>query len=195
MILLWLRTLVAHIIPRNHKQGATHENKSPSIQDPFCVLLLGILTMLPEPQRSPRPPRRLELYRFVLVQAVPGKLLDLIDLYRKRIPIIKAGGDEIPFHYSPLAGRSVGSGGDLSFRSFTEYYSKDRISKRTEAADASGVVQPEFARKFYELCVLARGCIHGSHSVVRFSRRHVKDPGWLHSGDDARRFPCGKRMC
>lgn len=32
-----------------------------------------------------------------IVQAAPGKLLDVIDMYRKRIPVITAGGNEAPF--------------------------------------------------------------------------------------------------
>ena len=64
------------------------------------------------------------LYRFVIVQAAPGKLLDLIDLYRSRMPVIAAGGDELPF----VVRHSQGDHWDLCIiypsGSFTEYYSK-----------------------------------------------------------------------
>jgi hypothetical protein len=48
-------------------------------------------------QASPQPAAAPELYRFVLIQAAPGRLLDLIDLYKKRLPVIAAGGDELPY--------------------------------------------------------------------------------------------------
>ncbi len=56
------------------------------------VLLAVSLSSQPQ-QPSPAP----ELDRFVLIQAAPGTLLDLIDLSKKRIPVIAAGGDEVPY--------------------------------------------------------------------------------------------------
>ena len=81
------------------------------------------------------------LYRFVIIQAAPGKLLDLIELYRSRMPVIAAGGDELPF----VVRHSQGDHWDLCViypsGSFTEYYGRERVAKRQAAADASGLLQ------------------------------------------------------
>jgi hypothetical protein len=142
-------------------------------------LLLGILTMLPGSVLFAQASQTDELYRFVLVQAAPGKLLDLIDLYRKRIPVIKAGGDEVPF----IIRHSQGDRWDLVViypsGSFTEYYSKERISRRMEAANASGMSNPEFARKFYELVSWHEDVFMEGPPLAAF-RAHVKDMGLLH---------------
>jgi len=55
-------------------------------------LALSLLAAAPQQPAAP-----MELYRFVLIQAAPGRLLDLIDLYKKRIPVMAAGGDEVPY--------------------------------------------------------------------------------------------------
>ena len=92
-----------------------------------------------------------ELYRFVLVQAAPGRLLDLIDLYKSRLPVIAAGGDELPI----IVRHSQGDRWDLVVvypsGSFTSYYSAERTARRERAAAASGVSGAEFARRFYDV--------------------------------------------
>ncbi len=92
-----------------------------------------------------------ELYRFVMIQAAPGRLPDLLTLYRQRAPIIAAGGDELPV----LIRHSQGDRWDLLViypsGSFTEYYSRERVAKREAAANASGVSNAAFAKQFYDL--------------------------------------------
>lgn len=120
-----------------------------------------------------------ELYRLVLVQAAPGKLLDLIDLYRKRLPVIRAGGDESPF----IVRHAQGDRWDMAIiypsGSFTEYYSKERIARRNEAANASGVSNQEFARRFYELVAWHEDIYLEGPPLEQF-RAHVKEAGLLH---------------
>jgi hypothetical protein len=75
------------------------------------------------------------LYDARLVQAAPGRLLELIDLYKARYPIYQAAGDEPPFWMR----HSQGDRWDLMIlfpmSSYAEYYRPDRIEKRkkTEA--------------------------------------------------------------
>ncbi len=92
-----------------------------------------------------------ELYRFVMVQAAPGRLLELIDLYKARLPVMAAGGDELPI----IVRHSQGDRWDLVVMypsgSFTTYYSAERMAKRNAAAAASGVSNAAFAEKFYAL--------------------------------------------
>src|SRR5215510_3226226 len=100
---------------------------------------------------APQTPASTELYRFVLIQAAPGRLLDLIDLYKKRIPVITAGGDEAPF----IVRHSQGDRWDLCViypsGSFSSYYSEARVRRRETAAAASGVTGEQFAKQFYDL--------------------------------------------
>ena len=120
-----------------------------------------------------------ELYRFVFVQAAPGRLLDLIDLYRKRIPVITAGGDEAPY----IIRHSQGDRWDLAViypsGSFTSYYGVDRMSRRTKAAEASGVTNAQFAKQFYDL-VAWHEDVYVEGPPLPVFRDYVKDLGLLH---------------
>ena len=77
------------------------------------------------------------LYRTTLIQAAPGKLLEVVDLYKAGWPGVKDSGDE-----PPMAMRhSQGDRWDLlllfPMGSFGEYYSSERIAKRQKARDAA----------------------------------------------------------
>lgn len=77
------------------------------------------------------------LYRTTLVQAAPGKLLEVIDLYKAGWPGSKDSGDE-----PPIAMRhSQGDRWDLlllfPLGSYGEYYAPERIAKRFKARDAA----------------------------------------------------------
>src|SRR5262249_27692018 len=109
--------------------------------------LIALALALLGSQRAPASPAAPELYRFVLIQAAPGRLLDLIALYKERLPVIAASGDELPF----IVRHSQGDRWDLLVvypsGSFTEYYSGERVRRRDEAARASGVSGEAFAKK------------------------------------------------
>jgi len=73
------------------------------------------------------------LYKVKLVQAAPGKLLEVIDLYKASLAGYKDAGDE-----SPLWMRhSQGDHWDLlimiPMKSYTDYYNPDRVAKRRQA--------------------------------------------------------------
>jgi hypothetical protein len=120
-----------------------------------------------------------ELYRFVIIQAAPGRLLDLIDLYKKRAPVVVAGGDELPF----MVRHSQGDHWDLLViypsGSFTEYYSRERIAKREAAASASGVPSAAFARQFYSM-VAWHEDLYVQGPPLPVFRAHLKDAGLAH---------------
>ena len=77
------------------------------------------------------------LYKVSLVQAAPGKLLEIIDLYKARAAEMKQAGDEAPLWMR----HSQGDHWDLMilfpFGSYSEYYQTDRMSKRKQAEQAS----------------------------------------------------------
>ena len=77
------------------------------------------------------------LYKVSLVQAAPGKLLDLIDLYKARAAAYQAAGDELPLWMR----HSQGDHWDLMILfpmgSYTDFYQAGRISKRKQSEQAS----------------------------------------------------------
>jgi hypothetical protein len=91
------------------------------------------------------------LYKAMFVRAAPGRLLDLIALYKERMPVYDASGDLRPFRMR----HSQGDQWDLMFlfpmESYSEYFKPDRIAKRKQAAEKAGLPQDQFAKKFYEL--------------------------------------------
>jgi len=129
--------------------------------------------------QAPQPAAAPELYRFVLIQAAPGRLLDLIDLYKKRLPVIAAGGDELPY----IVRHSQGDRWDLLViypsGSFTSYYSAERMRRRDAAATASGVSGEQFARQFYDLVSWHEDVYVEGPPLAAF-REYVKDLGLLH---------------
>lgn len=142
----------------------------------FALSVLLVPSALPQ---SGQPAAANELYRFVLVQAAPGRLLELIDLYKNRLPVIAAGGDEAPY----IVRHSQGDRWDLIIiypsGSFTSYYSSERMRQRSAAADKSGVSNAEFARKFYEL-VAWHEDVYVDGPPLAFFRDYVKDLGLVH---------------
>ena len=77
------------------------------------------------------------LYKTTLLQAAPGKLLEVVDLYKAGWPGSKDSGDE-----PPIAMRhSQGDRWDLlvlfPMGSWGEYYSPERIARRQKAAEAA----------------------------------------------------------
>jgi hypothetical protein len=76
------------------------------------------------------------LYKVSLVQAAPGKLLELIDFYKSRAAAYQQAGDETPLWMR----HSQGDRWDLlilsPMGSYADYYQPERISKRKKADDA-----------------------------------------------------------
>jgi hypothetical protein len=98
----------------------------------WLFLALGVLDSAP-----PAPPSTTYLYRTTLIQAAPGKLLEVIDLYKAGWPGSKDSGDE-----PPIAMRhSQGDRWDLlllfPMGSWGEYYAADRIARRQKAGAAA----------------------------------------------------------
>jgi hypothetical protein len=105
-----------------------------------CVLWLIVLNWCTVSAGTPAPKPQ-DLYRVTLVQAAPGKLPELIDLYKQRAAELKEAGDEAPLWMR----HSQGDHWDLMILypmgSYAEYYKAERTKKRTEAerATASGL--------------------------------------------------------
>jgi hypothetical protein len=97
-----------------------------------CLTLAFALSGSPAPA-----PATGTLYRTSLIQAAPGKLLEVVDLYKAGWPGLKDSGDE-----APIAMRhSQGDRWDLlllfPMGSYGEYYAADRVARRRKAALAA----------------------------------------------------------
>jgi len=83
------------------------------------------------------------MYKTTLVQAAPGKLLELIDLYKTRASAYQAAGDDAPLWMR----HSQGDRWDLlilfPIGSYSEYYQPQRVAKRAQA-DASQNLSEKF---------------------------------------------------
>jgi len=141
----------------------------------MLTTLLALILAAPQVPAGAPP----ELYRFVLIQAAPGRLLDLIELYRKRLPVMAAGGDELPY----IVRHAQGDRWDLLViypsGSFTTYYSAERVQRREEAARASGTSSADFARQFYDLVAWHEDVYVEGPPLPAF-RDYVKDLGLVH---------------
>jgi hypothetical protein len=84
------------------------------------------------------------LYKTTFVRAAPGKLLDLIALYKERMATIEATGDARPFWWRHTQGDQWDLMLLTPMGSYAEYYSKGRIAGRNKSAGPS---QEEFVRK------------------------------------------------
>ena len=87
------------------------------------------------------------LYKATFVRAAPGKLLDLIALYKERMAVYDASGDERPFWWRHTQGDHWDLMLLFPIGSYTEYYSPERVGRRKKATDESSLSAPEFLRK------------------------------------------------
>jgi len=90
------------------------------------------------------------LYRTTFVRAAPGKLLELIDLYKGRMDVIAAGGDEKPFWWRHTQGDQWDLMLLFPMENYSAFYAPDRVARRTRAAGASSLPAAEFAAKLQE---------------------------------------------
>lgn len=101
----------------------------------MTILALALLLAARSP--APAPNGGTYLYRAALVQAAPGRLLELVDLYKSGWPGTKDSGDEPPIGMR----HSQGDRWDLlllfPMGSLETYFSADRVRARGRAADAA----------------------------------------------------------
>lgn len=98
-------------------------------------MLLGVPAGAQCAPEMPHPPAQSPyLYKTQLVQAAPGKLLELIDLFKQRVAEDAAAGDEAPMWMR----HSQGDHWDLLLlwpvKSYADYYQPERASNRAARA-------------------------------------------------------------
>jgi hypothetical protein len=135
----------------------------------FLALILALASGAPA---NPPPGY---LYRATLVQAAPGKLLEVVDLYRAGWPGSRDSGDE-----PPIAMRhSQGDRWDLlllfPMGSWGEYYAADRIARRHKAAEAA---MPELVRLSGDVAWTEDVFVYGPSLVE--TRGALEKAGYFH---------------
>jgi hypothetical protein len=103
----------------------------------FCLALLFTLVALHAAYAAESP----YLYKVTLVQAAPGKLPDLIGLYKARTAALQPAGDEAPMWMR----HSQGDHWDLMILfpmgSYVEFYAPERAAKRAQAERAANLAE------------------------------------------------------
>lgn len=99
----------------------------------FLLVIVSLALFLPAAATAQTP----YLYKVQLVQAAPGKILDLIDLQKASLAKYKDAGDEPPLWMR----HSQGDHWDLliliPMKSYVDYYTPERVAKRTQAFSLS----------------------------------------------------------
>jgi len=109
--------------------------------------LLALLSTAALAAGGPQSSEPAYLYKTTFVRAAPGKLLDLIALYKSRMAVNDASGDERPLWWRHTQGDQWDLMLLFPMESYAEYYSKGRVSRRKKAAEASSLSQKEFTQK------------------------------------------------
>jgi len=117
------------------------------------AMFLSFFTLLvflsPAASKAGGPPsaKPAYLYKTTFVRAAPGKLLDLIALYKSRMAVDDASGDGPLFWWR----HTQGDQWDLMLLSpmgsYAEYYSKDRLARRKKVAGDAALSRDEFDQK------------------------------------------------
>jgi hypothetical protein len=96
------------------------------------VLVFAALFIVPFTVPAASAANETYLYRTELIQAAPGKLLEVITLLQSRASLMEAAGDHMPFWMR----HSQGDHWDLMLLypmgSYAEFYSAERIAKRAK---------------------------------------------------------------
>ncbi len=96
---------------------------------------------------EPGSPELTTLYKTTFVRAAPGKLLDLIALYKEGMGVAEASGDERPLWWRHTNGDQWDLMIFTPMGSYAEYYSARRIAKRRKAAEAAALSDEDFRKK------------------------------------------------
>lgn len=116
----------------------------------LCLMVLILPSLIPSATSESLSSEQIYLYRATFVRAAPGKLLDLIDLFKNRMAVYETSGDKRPFWWRHTQGDQWDLMMLFPMESYTEYYSKGRVARRNQAQSNSALSQIEFKKKFQE---------------------------------------------
>ncbi len=125
------------------------------------------------------PPKPVFLYKTTFVRAAPGKLLDLIALYKDRLAVVEAAGDARPFWWRHTQGDQWDLMILTPMGSYADYYAEGRIARRDKAAAAAGTSGAEFARRS-DACASWKEDVFVYGPPLEFVRRQFEGTGYYH---------------
>jgi len=117
---------------------------------PFFLVIFGFAAILAVAAIKAGGLQKLDptyLYKTTFVRAAPGKLLDLIALYKSQMAVDDAAGDERPLWWRHTQGDQWDLMLLYPMGTYTEYYSKERISRREEVGKAASLSHKDFLQK------------------------------------------------
>jgi hypothetical protein len=116
----------------------------------LCVLFAVFLSVTFSATTETLSSEQTYLYKTTFIRAAPGKLLDLIDLFKEQMAVCDDSGDKCPFWWRHTQGDQWDLMMIYPMESYTEYYSKERIASRNQAEANSSLSRSEYKRKFQE---------------------------------------------
>lgn len=143
------------------------------------ITLLATLALVQAPVPTPSAAADTTVYRTLFLRAAPGDLLELVELYRDRMPLYRAAGEPEPI----LARHSQGDHWDLLLiepvGSLTAYHSPERLARwrRAEATLGYDAAAYEAARDRLE--AWREELFVAGPDVAEFSARQ-QDAGFYH---------------
>jgi hypothetical protein len=120
-----------------------------------AVVLAGPLSRPAAAADEAAPAAPTYLYRATFVRAAPGKLLELIGLYKDRMAFYDSAGDERPLWWRHAEGDQWDLMLIYPLGSYTDYYSAGRLARRAKAAGEQAHSPMEFERRV-EACIAWR---------------------------------------
>ena len=128
---------------------------------------------------GPAPAEPFYLYKATFVRAAPGKILELIDLYKSRLAVMDAAGDEKPLGWRHMEGDQWDLMLLVPMGSYADYYAKDRVARREKAAAASPLSQKEYLAKL-EACTSWREDVFVMGPPLEAVKREFNGAGFYH---------------
>jgi hypothetical protein len=116
----------------------------------LCIAVWVFPTVTLSDTTEPLSSEQIYLYKTTFIRAAPGKLLDLIDLFKDQMSVHDASGDKRPFWWRHTQGDQWDLMMLYPMESYAEYYSKERIEHRTQAQASSSLSQEKFKKRFQE---------------------------------------------
>jgi hypothetical protein len=149
----------------------------------FSLLFFLLLSVGPAPaladMQEPLGSDQTTLYRATFIRAAPGKLLELIDLFKSQMPVYDTSGDERPFWWRHTQGDQWDLMMLYPMESFSTYFSRKRVERRQRAQERFDLSPPEFQKRFQE-CSSWHEDIFVQGPLLKTVKKAFKDTSFYH---------------
>ncbi len=146
-----------------------------------ALLLTVLLITAPSTASEPGSPQTTEhLYATVLMRAAPGRLLELIDLVKKRVEVLEQAGEHRPL----ILRHSQGDHWDLMIiqpiGSMEEHYAGSAIQRRFLSGNRMGLPEPLYESRLRELVSWREETFYKGPSPEKFKTAVAPPAGYFH---------------